>query len=92
VGGRGGAGEEGAARGATAGTPPGSGERGGSALESHARQPMKTDKLDQGSDLRLRPAQQKLPATGAQPAREHRQIDHQRGVGEHQLAQVDHHV
>ncbi len=53
---------------------------------------MQPDHLDQRPDLRLRIAQKNRAPTLAKPAGQHRQIDHQRRVGEHELAQIDHHV
>jgi len=50
---------------------------------------MQPDELDQRQDLRLGAAQQdRAPATPDPPG-EHRQVEHQRRVGEHQLAEVD---
>jgi hypothetical protein len=49
---------------------------------------VEADELDQGPDLWLGAAQQDRAAVGAQPPREHREVDHQRGVREHELGQV----
>ena len=54
---------------------------------------MQADELDQMHDLRLRALQQQAPLTAPpQAMREHRQVDHQRGVGEHKITQVDEHI
>ena len=58
-------------------------------VEAHAGQPVQPDELDQRADLRLGAAEQDRAAMRAQAAREHRQIEHQRRVGEHELAEVD---
>jgi len=50
------------------------------------------DKLDQGSDLRLGAAHQDGTAVRPQPARDHGDVEHQRRVGEDEIAQVDDHV
>ena len=64
----------------------------GWSFEANAGQPVQPDHLDQRPDLRLRPAQEDRAAALAQAPREHRQVDHQRRVGEHQLTQIDHDV
>jgi hypothetical protein len=48
--------------------------------------------LDQGRYLRLRSAKQDLPTSMSQTARQSREIEHQRGVGKHQPAQIHDHV
>ena len=53
---------------------------------------MKTDHLDQRSDLRLGGAQQNRATALAKPPGQHRQIHHQRRVGEHEVTQIDHDV
>jgi metal-sulfur cluster biosynthetic enzyme len=53
---------------------------------------VKADQYDQGTDLGLGGAQKHDPAPTAQPARQHGQIEHQRGVGEGQVAEIDHEV
>jgi hypothetical protein len=58
-------------------------------VEPHARQPVQPDQLDQRHDLGLGAAQQNRTAPAPEPPREHRQVEHQRRVGEHQLAEVD---
>jgi hypothetical protein len=68
------------------------GERRRWAFEPDARKAMQTDELDQGPDLRLRATEQDRASMRAQPAREHREVDHQRGVREHELREVDDHV
>jgi metal-sulfur cluster biosynthetic enzyme len=50
---------------------------------------MQAHQLDQLEDLRLRAAEAKRAATGPEPPRDHRQIKHQRRVGEHELGEVD---
>lgn len=67
----------------------GSGERCGGTVESHAGKPVETDELDQGLDVRLRAPQQNGTPAAAQAPGEHRQIDHQRGVRERELSEVD---
>jgi metal-sulfur cluster biosynthetic enzyme len=49
-------------------------------------------KLDQGHDLRLRSTEQDRGAADAQPAGQHRKVEHQGGIGEHELAEVDDHI
>jgi len=53
---------------------------------------MQADEFDQVHDLRLGAPQQEHPLTPAQPVRKRGQIDHQRGVGEVQVAQIHDHV
>jgi hypothetical protein len=53
---------------------------------------VKSDQFDQGSDVGLCAAQEQRPAAYAQAPRQHRQVEHQRGVGEHKLGQVDDYV
>ena len=50
---------------------------------------MEPDELDQPLDLRLRAAQEQHAPPSSKPAGEHRQVEHQRGVGEHEIAEVD---
>jgi hypothetical protein len=50
---------------------------------------VQADHLDQPADLRLRAADPQLALVRAQPLREARQVDHQRGVREAQLGEVD---
>lgn len=69
--------------------PYSSGERGRGPFEHHAGEPMQSDELDQPADVGLRAAQEDLAAMGAQPPCEYRKIDHERGVGEPQLGEVD---
>ena len=66
-----------------------SGEGGERGSATHAGQPVQADDLDQPPDLRLGVAQQHPPPGDAQAAREHREVEHQRGVGERELAEVD---
>jgi hypothetical protein len=65
------------------------GERGGGALEQDARQAMQTGDLDQRPDLGLSVPEQQRASTNAKAARDHREVEHQRGVREHKLAEVD---
>jgi hypothetical protein len=67
----------------------GLGERRRRTFESDARKAVQTDDLDQRPDLRLRTTEQDRAPMRAQPAREHRQVDHQRRVREHELREVD---
>lgn len=67
-------------------------ERPRTSLEPHAGQAVETHLLDQSRDLRLRPHEQDVAAVGAQTAGQRREIQHQRGVGEDQFAEVDRHV
>ena len=50
---------------------------------------MKAHDLDQLADLRLRITQPQRPTLGAQAARQYGQVEHQRGVGKGQPAEVD---
>ena len=61
-------------------------------LHAYAGQTMKPDELDQRSDLRLRAPDQDLPSPHAQTARQYGEIQHQRGVSERQVAEIDHDV
>jgi hypothetical protein len=47
------------------------------------------DDLDESPDLGLRAAQEEHALADAQAAREHRQVEHQRGVGVHQAGEID---
>jgi hypothetical protein len=53
---------------------------------------MQPDHLDEALDLRLCALDTHAMADRAQPARDHREIDDQRGVGEDQPGQVDQNV
>jgi acetylornithine deacetylase/succinyl-diaminopimelate desuccinylase-like protein len=66
-----------------------SGDRRGGPVEPHARQPVQPHHGDQGVDLGLRAPQQHDPAAPAQTPGEHGQVQHQGGVCEGQLGQVD---
>ena len=57
--------------------------------DEHARQAMQADVLDERADVGLRALQEQLPAGLAQAPREHREIEHERGVREGQTGQVD---
>ena len=61
-------------------------------LEADAVESMQADHLYQCPDLRLGAAQQDRAPPGPQPAREHRKVQHQRGIREHELREVDDHV
>jgi hypothetical protein len=47
------------------------------------------DELDQGHDLWLCSAEPDAPAANPEAARQHREVDHQRGVRECQFGEVD---
>jgi metal-sulfur cluster biosynthetic enzyme len=64
-----------------------SGERG--PLGRHARQPVEADELDEPLDVWLGAAQRHEAACLAQASRDHREVDHQRGVGKRQVREVD---
>jgi hypothetical protein len=49
---------------------------------------VQTDHLDQRPDLRLSTTQQDLAAVRAQPARQHREVEHQRRIGEDETAEI----
>jgi metal-sulfur cluster biosynthetic enzyme len=49
-------------------------------------------RLDQRADLRLGSAQPDRPPAAPQPPRKHRQVEHQRDVGEPELGEIDDHV
>ena len=53
---------------------------------------METNELNQVLDLRLGPVQEQLAVPATQSIREHRQIHHQRGIGEIEVAQVDENI
>jgi hypothetical protein len=53
---------------------------------------VKADQFDQRSDVGLGATKQQRTAAYAETTREHRQVEHQRCVGERQLAQIDDHV
>jgi hypothetical protein len=50
---------------------------------------VEADDLDEQADLGLGSAQAHEPPPGPQAPGEHRQVEHQRGVGEAELAQID---
>ena len=62
------------------------------ALERDAREAVQTDKLDQRANLRLGPTQQDRAPVRAQPPRQHREIEHQRGISEGQLREINDHI
>jgi hypothetical protein len=53
---------------------------------------MQADVFDQHGDVRLRAAQRQLAPGLAQPPRDHREVEHERRIGERELGQVDEHV
>jgi hypothetical protein len=67
-------------------------ERRRGSLEPDTGEAVEAYELDQGHDLRLRPAEPDRPVADAQAARQDRQVEHQRGVGERELGEVDHDV
>src|SRR4051812_40165708 len=67
-------------------------ERGRRPLDVHAGEAVQPDQLDQAQDLRLGAAQAYEPLVGPQPARQHREVEHERSVSERELAEVDDHV
>ena len=58
-------------------------------LDEHALEAVQADALDQRTDLGLRAPYSELRTRGAQAPREHRDVEHERRVGERQLRQVD---
>src|SRR2546423_7333728 len=66
--------------------------RGRRPLEADARQLGQPDELDQSVDMRRGALQVYAESAHAQATGEHRDIDHQRGIREGQLAQVYDHV
>jgi hypothetical protein len=58
-------------------------------VEPDPGKPVKPHQLDQRPDLRLGPPQQDRAPARPQTAGQHGEVEHQRGVGEHQFAQVD---
>ena len=60
--------------------------------DDHAGKAVQADELDEPLDLRLGAAHEQLMADRAQPARDHRQVDDQRCVGEDEAREVDEHV
>lgn len=67
-------------------------ERRRGALELDPGKPVQADHLDQRPNLRLGVAKQDRPPVRAQPPSQHRQVEHQRGIGEGQVGEVDDHV
>ena len=55
----------------------------------NAREAMKPEHLDQGADLGLGAADTDRPAVRPQPPSQDGEVEHQRGVGEHQLGEID---
>jgi hypothetical protein len=53
---------------------------------------VKAHELDQCPDLWLGAAEPHVAPVGAQPAREHDQVEHQRRIREHELGEIDAHV
>ncbi len=58
----------------------------------NAREAMQPEHLDQSADLGLGAADTDRPAVRPQPPSQDGEVEHQRGVGEHQLAEIDDHV
>ena len=50
---------------------------------------MQPDRLDQDLNLGLGTDEVDRPPVLAQPTRDHREVEHQRRIGEHQIAEVD---
>ena len=67
----------------------GSGERRPGPLDSDAGQAVKTHPLDQLEDLRLRVAQAQGAPVRPEAPGDHREVEHHRRVGEHELGEVD---
>jgi metal-sulfur cluster biosynthetic enzyme len=61
----------------------------GQRLDVHALQAVQSDALDELADLRLGAAHVQLRAPRPQPAREHRDVQKEGGVGERQLGEID---
>ena len=61
----------------------------GQRLDAHAVQAVQADVLDELADLRLRAAYSELGARRAQAPREHRDVEHERRVGEREVREVD---
>jgi metal-sulfur cluster biosynthetic enzyme len=70
----------------------GSGQRRRRTLEPDTRETVETDELNQRPDLWLSAPEQDRAPPGAQAARDHCQIEHQRRVREHELAEIDDYV
>lgn len=69
-----------------------SGKRRRRAVQTDAGEPVQTNQDDQSPDLRLSVTQHQDAASPPQTPREHGQIQHQRGVGKGQLAEINHQV
>jgi hypothetical protein len=67
-------------------------DRGCRTLEPHAREPVQANGLDQHLDLWLGAAQQDRAAVCTQAPGQHREVEHQRRVREHELAEIDDHI
>ena len=61
-------------------------------FEANAGEAMQAYTLDLLADVGFCSAQPESPTLSPQPASEHRQIDHQRSVGECELAEIDNDV
>jgi hypothetical protein len=68
------------------------GERRGGAVDPHAGQAVKPHELDQRANLGLGAPEADRAVLGAEATSEHREIDHQRCVGERKLMEVDDHI
>jgi hypothetical protein len=69
-----------------------SGDDGRRTLEHDARETVQTDELDQRPNLRLGSTQQDRAPVRAQPSRQHREVEHQRGVCKRQFREIDDHI
>jgi hypothetical protein len=67
-------------------------ERRGGSFKLDSGEPMQPDPHDHGLYLRLRVTERELSALDPLTPSQHRQVNHQRRVGEYQLAHVDDHV
>ena len=65
------------------------GQGGGRSLEPDPGKPVHAHQLDQGQYLGLGATEQDRGATDSQPPGQHRQVEHQRRVREHELAEID---
>jgi hypothetical protein len=55
----------------------------------NAREAIEPEQLDQGADLGLGAAHTDRPAVRPQPPSQEGEVEHQRGVGEYQLGEID---
>lgn len=68
------------------------GERRRRTLDLHAGEAVQADDLDQGANLGLCPADKHLESLHSQAARQDGEVQHQRGIGEHELGEIDDHI